>query len=106
MSEHNTIYDIKGELVGRFRYGVAWSCPSMERLGEYDQEFVYDNEGTMIAKINNTQVLNIVGEELGYISGKDIFVGTSKVGSYIGLSESGAAAIAFIFNSIGTTSEA
>ena len=101
MSEHNSIYNVKGELVGRFRHGVAWS-PNMERLGEYDEEFVQDNEGTMIAKINEGHVLNIIGEELGYISGKDIYVGNSKVGTYIGLPEAGAAAVAFIFNVSGT----
>lgn len=52
----------------------------------------------MIAKINDGHVLNIIGEEIGYISGTDIFVGNSKVGSFIGLPEAGAAAIAFIFN--------
>ena len=103
MSEHNSIYNINGELVGRFRHGVAWSSPSMERLGEYDEEFVHDNDGTMIAKINNGHVLNIIGEKLGHISGKEIFVANSKVGSYIGLPESGAASIAFIFNVGGTS---
>ena len=44
MSEHNSIYNLKGELVGRLRHGVAWSSPELERLGEYDEEFVYDNE--------------------------------------------------------------
>lgn len=102
MSEHNSIYNIDGELVGRFRYGVAWSSPGMERLGEYDEEFVYDNEGTMIARINDGRVLNIIGEELGYTSDKEIFVANTKVGNYIGLPESGAASIAFIFNVGGT----
>lgn len=102
MSEHNSIYNNRNELIGRFRHGVAWSSPNMERLGEYDEEFVHDNEGTMIAKVNDGHVLNIIGEELGYISEKDIFVGNSKVGRYIGLPEAGAAAIAFIFNKAGT----
>ncbi len=102
MSEHNSIYNIDGELVGRFRHGVAWSSPNIERLGEYDENFIHDNEGNMIAKINNGHVLNIIGEDLGYISGKEIFVANNKVGSFIGLPESGAASIAFIFNSGGT----
>lgn len=102
MSEHNTIYNIKGEVVGRFRHGIAWTSPNMERLGEYDEEFVLDNECTMIAKINDGHVLNIIGEEIGYITGTDIFVGKSKVGSFIGLPEAGAASIAFIFN-VGAT---
>ena len=102
MSEHNSIYNINGELVGRFRHGVAWSSPERKRLGEYDEEFVHDNDGSMIAKINDGHVLNILGEELGYISGKEIFVGETKVGSFIGLPESGAASIAFIFDARAT----
>nr|WP_320012420.1 hypothetical protein [uncultured Desulfobulbus sp.] len=102
MSEQNSIYNIEGELVGRFRNGVAWSSPGMDRLGLYDQEFVYDNDKSIIAEINDGHVLNIIGEEIGHISGKVIFVGKSKVGTYIGLPEAGAAAIVFIFNRGGT----
>lgn len=102
MSEHNSIYNLKGDLVGRFRHGVAWSSPSMERLGEYDEEFAYDNNGSMIAKVNDGYVLNIIGEEIGNISGDKIFVSGCNVGSYIGSSAAGAASIAFIFNSDGT----
>ena len=102
MSEQNSIFNATGELVGRFRHGVAWSSPDMGRLGEYDSEFVYDNEKTVIAKINDGHVLNVIGEEIGYISGKEIYVDGSKVGSYIGLPEAGASAIAFIFNAAGT----
>lgn len=98
MSEKNSIFNTEGELVGRFRHGVAWSSPEMDRLGEYDLEFVYDNDKSVIAKINDGHVLNIIGEEIGYISGNEIFVGDSKVGSYIGLPEAGASAVAFIFN--------
>lgn len=102
MSEHNSIYDLEGNLIGRFRHGVAWSSPVMERLGEYDDDFVFDNDRTMIAKVNDGHVLNIIGEELGYISGNEIFVANSKVGSFIGLSSSGTAAVALIFNKRGT----
>jgi len=56
----------------------------------------------MIAKVNDGHVLNIIGEELGHISGNDIFIANSKVGSYIGLSACGTAAIALIFNNGGT----
>ena len=98
MSENNSIYDIEGNLVGRFKHGVAWTYPEMERLGEYDEEFVYDNDGTMIAKVNEGHVLNIIGEDLGHVLGNEIFLGNSKVGSYMGLPESGAASIALVFN--------
>ena len=102
MSEQNSIYNLKGDLVGRFKYGVAWSSPDMKRLGEYNEEFVYDNKGSMIAKINEGYVLNIIGEELGNISGNKIFVSGFNVGSYIGSPAAGAASIAFIFNSGGS----
>ena len=102
MSEQNSIYDIEDNLVGRFRHGVAWSSPNMERLGEYDDEFIFDNDRNMIAKFNDGQVLNIIGEEIGHISGNEIFVANSKVGRYIGLPVCGAAAVALIFNIVGT----
>ncbi|BCD96477.1 hypothetical protein [Marinagarivorans cellulosilyticus] len=100
MSEHSSIYNVKGELVGRFRNGVGWSS-KMERLGEYSNEFVRDNEGNMIAKINGNHVLSMSNEELGYVLGKDIFVGNVKAGSYIGLAESASASIALLFNALG-----
>lgn len=102
MSEQNSIFNSVGKLVGRFKHGVAWSSPEMDRLGEYDSDFVYDNEGSVIAKINDGHVLNIIGEEIGYISDKGIFLGKSKVGSYIGLPEAGASAVVLIFNAGGT----
>lgn len=102
MSEHNSIFDLNGELVGRFRHGVAWSSQNKERLGEYDDEFVYDNDGSMVAKVNDGSVLNIIGEEIGNISSNNIFVSGAKVGSYIGNQSAGAASIALIFNIGGT----
>ena len=102
MSENNFIYNVEGKLVGRFKHGVAWKSPEMERLGEYDGGFVYDNDGTMIAKVNDGYVLNIIGEELGHVLGNEIFVANLKVGSYIGLPEYGAASIALVFNVGGT----
>lgn len=102
MSENNSIYDIEGKLVGRFKHGVAWTSCGMERLGEHDDEFVYYIDGTMIAKVNDGHVLSIIGEELGRVFGNELFVDNSKVGSYIGLPESGAASIALVFNVGGT----
>jgi len=98
MSQHNSIFDLNDELVGRFRHGIACSTQNDERLGEYDDEFVYDNEGSMVAKISDGYVLNILGEEIGNISGNNIFVSGTKVGSYIGNQNAGAASIALIFN--------
>ncbi|RYY75376.1 MAG: hypothetical protein EOO52_08185 [Gammaproteobacteria bacterium] len=80
---------------------MAWASPDMERLGEYDEEFVYGNDGSTIAKVNEGYVLNIIGEELGNILGNKIFLSGSNVGSFIGSPAAGAASIAFIFNCSG-----
>lgn len=98
MSEHNSIYDLNGVLVGRFKHGVAWSSQDEERLGEYDDDFVYDNDGSIIAKVNDGYVLNIIGEEIGNISSNNIIVNGAKTGSYIGYQSAGAASIALIFS--------
>ncbi len=101
MSEQNSIYDIESKLVGRFRLGVAWSSPERNRLGEYDDEFVYGNDSSMLAKVNGNHVFNIIGEELGYIQRNEIFVFGEKVGHFIGSAAAGTAAIALIFNNKG-----
>ena len=102
MSEHNWIMNLDGETLGRFRHGVAWSSPNRVRLGEYDDDFVYDNEFNLVAKMNNDVVMNINGEEIGMIAGKDILVEDKVVGKFIGSSSAAAAAIALIFNIKGT----
>jgi hypothetical protein len=102
MSEHNLIYSQNDEKVGHFRFGVAWSTPDRIRLGEYDDEFVYDNESNVVAKINNGVVMNIIGEEIGMIAGKNIFVNGKVVGKFLGTSSAAAASIALIFNVEGT----
>lgn len=98
MSEWNTIYDNSNNIICTLRHRVAWSKQSGQRLGEYDNDFVYDNNGKVVAKICESRVLNIIGEEIGYISNKDIIVGNRKVGRFIGSTESAAASIALIFN--------
>ena len=71
-------------------------------MGEYDSEFAYDNDGSMVAKFNDGYVSNIIGEEIGNISDNEIFVSGAKVGSYIGSRSAAAASIALVFNVGGT----
>lgn len=44
MSEWNTIYDLNDTIVGVFRHGVAWRKEPRERLGEYDDTYIYSKE--------------------------------------------------------------
>jgi len=104
MSEHNSIINLDGEIIGRFRHDVAWSSPNRIRLGEYDDDFVYDNEFNVVAKINSNVVSNIIGEEIGMIAGKEILVNGKVVGRFIGSKKAAAASIALIFNVDGTRS--
>ena len=98
MSEHNWIYKKNGELVGHFRHDVAWLTPDKVRIGEYDEEFVYDRNSKVVAKYSNNLVMNMVGEEIGRIDKGKIYVGDKQVGSYIGKKAAAAASIALIFN--------
>ena len=99
MSEPITkIYDNSNKLVAQFKYGVGWTSPERNRIGEYDDEFVYDNDSSMIAKVNNNYVLNIIGEEIGHVNEGDIIVNNKKTGTYVGAAAAGAAAVALIFN--------
>ena len=99
MSERiTTIYNISGELVARFKFGVGWTNKDRVRLGAYDDEFIYDNESCMIAKVNDNHVLNIIGEEIGHVNEGEIFIAGEKIGKYIGAASAGAAAVALVFN--------
>ncbi len=98
MSEWNTIYNNSNEIIGTFRHGVAWSRITGDRLGEYDDEFVYDNESSVLAKIGETAILDIIGETIGHISEKELYVGEKKVGHFIGSYSAGAAAIVLLFS--------
>lgn len=98
MSEHNTIYDLVGTIVGQFRFGIAWSKNPRERLGEYDDEFVYDNDGSMVAKFSDGVVLNIIGEPIGRFENQNLIVNDQIIGKCIGVDGASAAAIALIFN--------
>lgn len=102
MSDWNTVYDTSNNIICTLRHGIAWSKSTGQRLGKYDHDFAYNNDGNVVAKISENRVLNIIGEELGYIVDKDIFVGSMKVGRFIGLPESALASIALLFNVGGT----
>ena len=96
MAEMNTIYDLNGNIIGIFRFGVAWKKEPRERLGEYD-DFVYANDGTMLAKIGDTGVVDIIGDSLGEFKGRELWVAGKKVGECIGNKGAAAAAIVFLF---------
>lgn len=98
MSEWNTIYDNSDNIIGTFRHGVAWSRITGERLGEYDEDFVYDNESNVVATIGETAVVDINGDIIGHASGKDLYLNNEKVGHFIGSYSAGSAAIVLLFS--------
>lgn len=111
MSEWNTIYNNKKEIVGTFRHGIAWSRITGERLGKYDKEKVYDNSGSVLANIVEDKVLSTNGEELGRIKVKKVhttpeitgernvlIINGTNVGECIGYHEAAAASIVFLGN--------
>ncbi|MEE9338450.1 MAG: hypothetical protein V3U87_10245 [Methylococcaceae bacterium] len=98
MPELNTIYDNSKAIVGTFRHGVAWSRPDKKRIGEYDESFVYDNNTEVLGKISGNVVVDIMGNTIGYISGNDLYVSDEKVGSFIGSTSAGCAAIVLLFS--------
>jgi hypothetical protein len=98
MAEMNSIYDKSGNQVGQFRFGVAWSKNPRVRLGEYDDDFVYGNDGTVLAKIGETAVVDIIGDTIGSISSNELFISNENVGTFIGSNCSGAAALVLIFS--------
>jgi len=99
MAEMNTIYDASDNAIGIFRHGVAWLKSPRVKLGEYDDDFVYDIEGGVLAKFGGDEVLDMIGDTIGKISGKDLYVSGEKVGSFIGSKSAGAAAIVLLFSS-------
>jgi hypothetical protein len=98
MSEWNTIYDNSKAIVGTFRHGVAWSRPDNKRLGEYDDDFVYDNDTNVLGKISENVVLDIIGETIGHVSGNELYVANEKVGTFVGSTSAGCAAIVLLFS--------
>jgi len=98
MSEWNTIYDNSENIVGILRHGVAWKKDPEKRLGEYDDEFVYDNNTEVLAKISDNVVVDIIGETIGHILGKELYLTGEKVGSVIGSTNAGLAAIVLMFS--------
>ena len=97
MPEINTIFDNSGSVVGTFRFGVAWNRKTHERLGEYEESIIKNNDGKTVALFDGSKVTTEDERELGEIRGTDLFVNNEKVGRFIGTPSSGAAAIALLF---------
>ena len=96
MSEWNTIYDNNNNIVGTLRHGVAWQKSNGGRLGEYDDQYAYDNDRNIIAKIVGSIVEDMNGKKIGHVIGKELYISNEKVGHYIGSQNAGAAAIALV----------
>ena len=50
MPEMNTIYDTEENVIGIFRFGVAWRKKPEERLGEYTDKFITDNQNNPLCQ--------------------------------------------------------
>ena len=98
MSETNVIYDLEGNIVANIRLGVVWCSKSKEKLGEYTNEHVYDNNKKIVANIKNDFVTNNAGKILGEIKNKEIIINNHVVGKVSGSVEAASAAIALIFS--------
>ena len=98
MSEWNTIYNLDDEIIGQFSHGVAWNKKDRIRLGEYDDDFVYDNDMSVLGKIAGDAVVDIIGDTIGEISGRELFISGKKVGHFIGSKSAGAAAVVLLFS--------
>jgi len=97
MSETNLIYDLNDNIVGVFRHGVAWRKEPRERLGEYDDDFVYTNDTEMLAKISGNSVVDAIGDLIGEIKENNLYIEGKKVGKFLGSKCAGAAAIVLLF---------
>lgn len=113
MGEHNLIYDSSRNLVGQFRFGVAWLKDPRLRLGAYDEiddaervGYVYDDDANVVAKYSDGVVLNVLGDPIGKIEDGSLVVNGEVVGTYVGSRGAAAAAIALIFNAAGTRGDA
>ena len=96
--EMNTVYNLDDEVIGIFRFGVAWSKNPRVRLGEYDDDFVYSNDGNVLAKIGDNTVMDIIGETIGQFDNYDLLISGKTVGKCIGNIGARAAAIVFLFS--------
>ncbi len=109
MSEHNTIFNLRMELIANFRHGVAWSKNPRKRLGEYNRTEILSNDGERLAIIEGTTVYSIGGGMLGVVEESDfelpsghtitkrvLTIEGQPVGECIGNREAAAAAIYFL----------
>ena len=98
MPEMNTIFDASDQIVGIFRFGVAWKKDPRFRLGTYCDNHIYDNTGQLLATYDGSNVISTTGESLGTAAKGTLSVNGSLVGKYIGYDITGAAAIVFLFS--------
>ena len=69
MAEVNGIYDTNKQIVGVFRFGVAWTRDPRVRLGEYDYGdggMIYNNDGNQVAKFEESRVTANDGSYVGH----------------------------------------
>ena len=100
MPEMNTIYDTNNNVIGIFRFGVAWSKKPWTRLGEYDESQIYDNLRNLVATYDGLIVRNADGNTLGSASNGVIEKDGEEVGKYIGTDITGATALALLFSDL------
>jgi hypothetical protein len=109
MSESSVIYNVDKEIVGVFRLGVAWKKAPRKRLGEYDENGIYDNKRKLLATIEDNKVVSVTRSVLGVIREQDVQVSaeiTNKkkilernglvVGECVGTLEAAGAALVFL----------
>lgn len=107
MAETNTIYNASGEVIGIFRFGVAWRKEPLQRLGEYDKANIYDNNRSLLATFDGRFVSSTDGSVLGEVRERKestvyaLLVNGEPMGECVGDDYAGAAAIAYFFGGFG-----
>jgi len=71
MSESSMVYNVDNEIVGVFRLGVAWKKAPRKRLGQYDENGIYDNNRKLLATIKDNKVVSVSQQVLGVIRDRD-----------------------------------
>src|SRR5262245_31654420 len=97
MSDNNSIRDSTGEAIGVFKLGVCWGRRPRERIGEYNDTAVFDNNGNVVANFDGQSVSKPDGSLLGQITDNYIIVNGKVIGTFIGTASAGAAGLALLF---------
>jgi len=66
------IYDNQDQPIAWSKFGVLWGSKSDDRLGEFYGSEIYDNEKEVVARLVKDEVLDPVGNCLGYIIEKNV----------------------------------